>query len=398
MRSLPAVLALFLGGCNDAIWVSEGGTFQVQASQLDPGNNYPLDPVRRVLTGSTTPLTVRAEDCSETRFVGSISPLYDDVVEFSPPGTAVIEVVPTDCAPPEAVADRLTLEVVPPTLLSGAVVENEGAVFGGLQDGGLTWVTDPEPRVFEGLNEDISLPAEEVVKLQVRLLADGEPVAVGPGAGQLEVTGAVASAPISPLGSEVWTGEGFGEVHFRGTGFADRLFNWRAVHPRHLRRLRILAVWSQADGFAGVQPWIEDREGRRVVGVPVRWEVESRHHPKVPDPMVGGFVLEPTPCLRPSQRGGVERVKITARAAGLRDSIEFDVSVPFAEGTPEELADMDAAFLEETEELCAGVPTERRPCGCSSAGFPSAGWLGGMAVLMVAGLRRVGVRQRSAAA
>lgn len=399
MRHPIAILVcLAAGACTNLTIPSEQGQLEVNLSDLRSERYVGHRASMPVLLGSTTAATTTVREGPATCFLASFqdAPLLNSIT-FDTPGPARFTFEPTGCPElPDAMPDALTLQVIPPDDLTGRVALPDMAYGVRSLDRGEATLHTPR-EVPDGFlpvaGEELVVVAGEATPLDVVLEHQGERVLVGPGAGVVEVTGPATFSPAHPLrGTLLPLSQGSGEIRFRTPQATVPVTSWLAVEPRDVRRLEA-AFLTQADEdgveyTGGLAAWGVDRQGRRVHGLPMAFEV-VRGPLTLPDDDGFSWILYPADCTPPWELAGTvveRRVKLHYGGRTTRVDLSFDWTTL----DPQTARDGYADWEPDPACVTAGSTDGRSGCGCAvSASTP----LGGLGLLAV-GLVAIGRRRR----
>ncbi|MEO0600122.1 MAG: hypothetical protein AAF211_01730 [Myxococcota bacterium] len=216
----------------------------------------------------------------------------------------------------------------------------------------------------------------------------GRTVAVGEGVGGLELDG-IPSERLSAVSVRVEAPDEVGltgDLSFRSPGLDTDLGRVEIVAQDAVERLEVLvldqiATNGDRSNFA-VMAVPVDGEGRRLFGAPIDWTLLRGASLPLADPELepndGPLLVEPTPCLAPSERAGLQTSVLRAEAFGKRARVELSWTLQ----PPEEAA--DAAWTLPAE--C--VTASRGGCGCGATPAMQGTWLGVFGLLGALSRRR----------
>jgi MYXO-CTERM domain-containing protein len=389
-RTTLVLLALLLvasSACTNNTFRSERDQVSVQFDGLTPMVWEKVTPQSPIVLGSQSSVSVGERACFDVSGPGGpIAPgatfVFDEV------GAARFTLTAKACTQiPGAVDDGLTLQVIDPADVSPRVVRPDELE-------GLRWLDDGLAAPV-GRTESVLAYIRPDPSAEVRLLADS-PVLVRLGlragdawalasrhAGSVEVTGdvAVEEASYKTL-TRVFTAPAgaSGRVRYAGAGFKHDVAAWRAVPADRLRSLTIAAVLVESEGGPelGLTTVVLDDEGRRVDGVPIRWQSRTETALQPDGDLTDPISLPLGLCELNRGRERRWRYAIDASFGDLSDRLTGTVLLPQRDLTDDERADL--------REFCPGDG-----CGCAVTSTPGGV---GLALLGVVGAALARRRRR----
>jgi len=405
MRLAPALFVVLMGssGCTYLVLTSEHGQLEVTLDDLRSQRNVSHRSSMPVLRGSRTRASVRVNDAPDSCFITAFDGLVYDgsTMVFDTVGVASMSFTPVGPAGcpelPDAVPDRLELQVVPPEQVVGrfSYPDMEYALRRLRSDDSEVRLLTPDALPDDLIPESGGthvVVAGSPTPLAAVLFRDADRVLVGPGAGVLEVTGPAILSNDHPLYGTLLAPEtGSGQVRFLTADGPIEIGQYEAIDRGEVRRLQAGAVMESEEGLdwtAGVAVWGIDGQGRRVHGLPVTVQVVDG--PLVlPEPGTPGpWGFQPALCSPPWELAGNVVERRLRFHLGRRDvtvDLDFDL-------TGFTLSAEDEARERETwspDERCVdGGANGPRGCGCAASASPGLSWGGLLALIPLVLSRR----------
>jgi len=340
-----------------------------------------------VLQGSVSHVSTAKPRCFDIDLTGPAAWRFGQIA-FDTPGEVRVELTATPCDALQGhIDDGLTLPVVSRAEVQPMYVrhyEERAMRFVGAQEvEPLGPVEELRPLIDPAADRPVVLWQDAVHTIRIGLRVEDHWALGSEEAGRLHVVGDAEdirrSHPhirdfFAPAG-------GRGELRFVGPDFDERIAPWEAVGEDRVAELRVVGSMGSVETLpiAGLVAVVLDDAGRRVDGVPVRWDGVGRFDAPLGEVSREPVLMLPGLCVPERARGAVHPFAFQASFGTWSDRIEGEVYLPPLD--LDEQARQD--WLELQQEFCPDLG-----CACSSGGAPRGHGLALLLLGLVIGGRR----------